>query len=201
MAAALALLALLFLSFVFSVGTRPAETHNIAGLANVAPLEIKAEQKSESCTEEKEEPEPTFQPLDVPLDADLQYEISVMCLEAGVPFEVEMALIEHESDFDMALVSRTDDHGLAQINRCNFGWLQKGIAAKPPMLTLSPFRLKILPAVWADLHRSFLCRPFFLPPFSMVHLAASIAAKSPIAPSFAALFNALAALRAGIYRD
>jgi hypothetical protein len=75
-----------------------------------------------------------------------------------------------------------------------------GITAKPPMLTLTPFRLKIFAAVRADLHGSFLCHPFFLPPFSVVYLAASIAAESPIPPSFAALLNVLATLRAGIHR-
>jgi hypothetical protein len=148
--AAIALLALLFTLFAVSAGTRFTEEHNIASLASATPAQdTRAEQEPESYIEE--EPEPVFQPLDVPLNADVQYEISLMCLEAGVPFEVEMALIERESDFAPALVSDTDDHGLAQINRCNFGWLQEELG---PIDFYDPIQnvrasLRILGPLWA----------------------------------------------------
>jgi len=109
-AAVLAIVALLFLFFAFTAGSCPAGEEGLGAAFVTAPREADVE--------------PAFMPLDVPLDAETQHAISVMCLEAGVPFEVEMSLIYHESDFTPNLVSDTDDHGIAQINRCNHEWLQ-----------------------------------------------------------------------------
>jgi hypothetical protein len=147
--AALALLALLFTLFAVSAGTRSDGARAATSLACATPVqEIRAGQEIETYMEESG---PIFQPLDVPLDADVQYELSILCLEVGVPFEVEMALIERESDFAPALVSDTDDHGLVQINRCNFGWLQEEMG---PIDFYDPIQnvrasLHILGPLWA----------------------------------------------------
>jgi hypothetical protein len=153
-AIALTVLALLFMFFAFTVGPRPVATHGMISIAYAAvPPVVNIKQISE-------EPESAFLPLDVPLAADLQYEIYLMCLEAGVPFEVEMGLINCESDFDPGLVSDTDDHGLAQINRCNFEWLQEEMG---PIDFYDPAQsvragLRILGPLWEkhDPHRALM---------------------------------------------
>jgi len=151
-------LALLFMFFAFAVGPRPAGIHTTACITHAAtPKEAEMEKEFETAVDE---PEPAFQPLGVPLEADAQYGIYLLCLDAGVPFEVEMGLIESESDFNPALVSDTDDHGLAQINRCNFEWLREELG---PIDFYDPVQnvqasLRILGPLWAkyDPHRALM---------------------------------------------
>jgi soluble lytic murein transglycosylase-like protein len=77
-----------------------------------------------------------------------------------VPFEVVMALIENESDFNPALASDTDDHGLAQINRCNFDWLQEEMGHIDFYDPIQNVRasLRILGPLWAkyDPHKALM---------------------------------------------
>lgn len=64
----------------------------------------------------------------VPLDYDLQKAMYEYCQKYGVPFALALAVAEKESNFNPDAVSKTDDYGLMQINRCNFEYLQnKGI--------------------------------------------------------------------------
>lgn len=62
------------------------------------------------------------------LDYDLQKIMYECCLKYKVPFALALAVAEKESNFNPDAVSKTDDHGLMQINRCNFEYLlNKGI--------------------------------------------------------------------------
>lgn len=70
--------------------------------------------------EAEEEPEWL---LDVPMDRWLQDYIHGLSEEAGVPFTLVMAVIEHESHYDPSAVSETGDWGLMQINEVCHGWL------------------------------------------------------------------------------
>jgi len=149
-AAMLAIVALLLMFFAFTAGNCPAGEEGVGAAFVSAPQEAATEQ----------EVTPAFLPLDVPLDAETQYAISVMCLEAGVPFEVEISLIGRESDFRPDLVSNTDDHGIAQINRCNHEWLQAELG---PIDFYDPIQnvragLRILGPLWAkyDPHRALM---------------------------------------------
>jgi soluble lytic murein transglycosylase-like protein len=77
-----------------------------------------------------------------------------------VPFEVEMSLLGRESDFDPDAVSDTDDHGIAQINRCNFEWLQEEMGSIDFYDPIQCVRagLRILGPLWAkyDPHRALM---------------------------------------------
>lgn len=63
-----------------------------------------------------------------PLSEELQTTMYEACQRRGIPFALALAVAEQESTFRLDVVSGTNDHGLMQINTCNFGWLRaKGI--------------------------------------------------------------------------
>lgn len=55
----------------------------------------------------------------VPLSKEVQDYIFVLAEEYHADSSLIFALIETESNFEIGLVSRTNDYGLMQINRCN----------------------------------------------------------------------------------
>lgn len=61
------------------------------------------------------------------LDHDVQDYLWDLLEEEGHEerFELYMAQLYHESQFEYDQVSSTGDHGIAQINECNHGWLKK----------------------------------------------------------------------------
>lgn len=61
--------------------------------------------------------------FDVPLSKELQDYIRNLCDEYGVPIELVIAIIDVESTFRADVVSKTNDYGLMQINKCNHEWL------------------------------------------------------------------------------
>lgn len=62
------------------------------------------------------------------LDYDLQKAMYDSCQKYDVPFALALAVAEKESGFNLDAESKTDDHGIMQINRCNFEYLRnKGI--------------------------------------------------------------------------
>lgn len=133
--------------------TKPAETcetqAHAENPADAARREIPAEEKLDK-EPQAEDLDAVFEPLDVPLEPGAQMEIYAMCLRAGVPFGVILGLIEHESGFDPNAVSPTDDHGVTQINRCNFGWLQEELGPIDFYDTVQNVRacLRILGPLW-----------------------------------------------------
>ena len=59
---------------------------------------------------------------------DFQKVMYESCQKYDVPFALALAVAEKESGFNPDAESRTDDHGIMQINRCNFEYLRnKGI--------------------------------------------------------------------------
>lgn len=62
------------------------------------------------------------------LDYDLQTAMYDSCKKYDVPFALALAVAEKESGFNPDAESNTDDHGIMQINSCNFEYLRnKGI--------------------------------------------------------------------------
>lgn len=57
--------------------------------------------------------------FDVPLSHSLQRYIYEVCADEEVPVTLVMAMVEHESQFNPEIVSRTNDYGLLQINAVN----------------------------------------------------------------------------------
>lgn len=64
----------------------------------------------------------TYYP-DIDLDRVTQDFIFVEAGEAGVDYELVLAIIIHESRCDPDAISSTGDYGLMQINKCNHAWL------------------------------------------------------------------------------
>lgn len=67
--------------------------------------------------------EQSFTPYDIPLSAELQEYLLGKCVEHNLDFELVLAIIQCESNFQTDVVSKTNDHGLMQINGGNFEWL------------------------------------------------------------------------------
>lgn len=59
------------------------------------------------------------------LSHDLQDYIYTLCQQNGVPYELIFGLMKVESGFNSNAVSSTNDYGLCQINKINFGWLSE----------------------------------------------------------------------------
>lgn len=109
------------------------------------------------------EPEsPAFKPIDIPLEADLQEYINELCEAGGVPFELVIALIERESSFRPAVVSKTNDYGLMQINAINHEWLSEDLGISD---FLDPYQnveagIHILAGLfedYPDIHQALMC--------------------------------------------
>lgn len=125
----LALLALLAITVAFHAIDAPIE-RNIAEMqADMTAARLAADAAHEALMDEQraqlEARYEGFTLLDIPLDEWTQRETFAWCKEAGVPFEVLMSLIEVESEFNPKAISKTNDHGLAQINACNLAWLRE----------------------------------------------------------------------------
>lgn len=104
------------------------EPSAITTLASHPVISHTSTEKEESLEPEAQEPELSadeFIPYDVPLDTELQKYISELCIQNDVPMELILAMIDHESSYRADVVSKTNDYGLMQINRCNHEWLQE----------------------------------------------------------------------------
>ena len=104
-------------------------SHTQTGQATPVTSSIKAEAKSytEQPTAMIELSSPTESLKGVPglsLDYELQKDMYDSCQKYDVPFALALAVAEKESNFNPNAVSRTDDHGIMQINTCNFEYLR-----------------------------------------------------------------------------
>ena len=63
----------------------------------------------------------------VKLDKDLQEFIFYLSAAYNIDYTLVLALIQQESNFDMGVISETGDHGLMQINECNFETLAEAL--------------------------------------------------------------------------
>ena len=68
-----------------------------------------------------------FNPLDVPLDSDIQEFIYCLSYGYNIDWTLVMAIIECESGFRSDVVSTGDDYGLMQINKINHQWLSDAL--------------------------------------------------------------------------
>lgn len=62
---------------------------------------------------------------DISLSQELQEYTYDMCSFYDVDYELALALMWHESNFDAAAISSTDDYGLMQINEVNHDYLRE----------------------------------------------------------------------------
>lgn len=64
---------------------------------------------------------------DIPLSEELQYYTYIRCVDLGIAeyYELILATMWQESNFNPELISNTNDYGLMQINKCNHDWLSK----------------------------------------------------------------------------
>jgi len=60
----------------------------------------------------------------VPLADELQLFLFEQCEDHNVPFELALAIIWTESNYQTDLISETDDYGIFQINQCNHSRLR-----------------------------------------------------------------------------
>lgn len=63
--------------------------------------------------------------FDVPLSHSLQRFIYEMCAKENIPVTLVYAIIEEESQFNLGIISKTNDYGLMQINKINHAWLKE----------------------------------------------------------------------------
>lgn len=68
-----------------------------------------------------------FEPLDVPLDEDVQELIYSLSQLYCIDWTLVMAIIEHESGYNPSVISSTNDYGLMQINKVNHKWLSEAV--------------------------------------------------------------------------
>lgn len=64
-----------------------------------------------------------FKPLDCRMPEEEQEFVFCLCSGYNIDFTLVMALIQHESRFDPAAISKTNDYGYMQINAQNHEWL------------------------------------------------------------------------------
>lgn len=121
---------------IFALGTLfgyHLTSHTPAGQADITEsTQIAAKIRADEPTAKVIELTSTAEtPKGVPglsLDYDLQKVMYESCQKYDVPFALALAVAEKESGFNPDAESRTDDHGIMQINRCNFEYLRnKGI--------------------------------------------------------------------------
>ena len=67
--------------------------------------------------------EPTY--YDIPLSKELQLYTYTRCVDYGIPehYELVLAMMWQESNYNPDSVSATDDYGIMQINACNHEWI------------------------------------------------------------------------------
>lgn len=68
-----------------------------------------------------------FTPLDVPMDENLQEYTYWMADAYDIDFAFLMGLIRNESNFQVDVISGTNDYGLMQINQKNHEWLSNAV--------------------------------------------------------------------------
>ena len=72
-----------------------------------------------NVTVEQEEPCDAVPQYDVPISKELQEYTYDLCRSYNVEYELVLAVMWHESNFDTDAISPTDDYGIMQINKVN----------------------------------------------------------------------------------
>lgn len=71
--------------------------------------------------------EPAATIYDIPLSEELQEFTFNRCRDAGLDYELVLALMGHESSYQATATSATNDYGIMQINQCNHAWLTEAL--------------------------------------------------------------------------
>lgn len=77
---------------------------------------------AETATED-----PALVYYDISLTHEQQDVVRAVCAEYDVPFDLVLAIMDVESDFDPKAVSKTNDYGAMQINKINHDGLKKAL--------------------------------------------------------------------------
>jgi soluble lytic murein transglycosylase-like protein len=71
----------------------------------------------------KQEPKETVQFYDIPINIDLQKYTYILCKQKGLPYELALAVMKTESEFNPKCIHRNKngsiDKGIMQINSCH----------------------------------------------------------------------------------
>lgn len=128
----LALMAIIILSFsagaiscLTVVGGKDDTAYPTTALNAPATTVLQPDTTDKSMTPIEPITEPTVFYFDVPLSDGFQDYIRAKCFEYDVPMELVIALIDKESSFRADVVSKTNDYGYMQINKCNHEWLSE----------------------------------------------------------------------------
>jgi len=110
---------------------------------------------------ESQDKEDGFTMYDVPLDEGIQHFIQEKCTETDIPMELVLALIETESGYREDVVSKTNDYGLMQINRCNHSWLKRDLGLEDMLdprqnITAGMYMLKQHLDKYGDTHKALM---------------------------------------------
>lgn len=92
------------------------ETSNANTIAYTIPVEV-------GCNLEYTELQQYIY-YDIDLSDDLQEYTQEVCKEYGINYELVLAIMACESQYDTLAISKTNDYGIMQINECNFEHLQ-----------------------------------------------------------------------------
>lgn len=68
-----------------------------------------------------------FEPIDEPLDQNIQEFIYYLCYTNDIDFYIVMGLIKAESGYNPNVISKNGDYGLMQINKINHEWLNQNL--------------------------------------------------------------------------
>lgn len=67
---------------------------------------------------------------DIPMDYELQAYIQVQSECYGLPYELVYAIMEVESGYIPGVVSKTNDHGIMQVNAINHEWVNQELGVQ-----------------------------------------------------------------------
>lgn len=71
------------------------------------------------------EPESEVRIYNIPLDEELQEYTFYLCKENNLDYEMVLAMMDQESDYQEKVISKTNDYGIMQINQVNHEWLEE----------------------------------------------------------------------------
>ena len=104
-------------------------TEPLLQINTAMPTQTPCVLENNECTTECTYEAPVYEApvYDIPLDAGLQKYTFDTCVEYGIEkhYELVLAIMWRESNFDINAVSSTNDYGIMQINACNHKALKK----------------------------------------------------------------------------
>jgi soluble lytic murein transglycosylase-like protein len=87
----------------------------------------KEQEKTEKIQQEPQNKKQHREYYDIKLSKELQDYTYQLCKNKGLDYELVLAVMYTESHFKPNIVSKTNDYGLMQINKCNHGWIKRDL--------------------------------------------------------------------------